>query len=69
MDFIIQLPKSMGLMAILVVVDHFRKTGHFEALKSGFTAKGVARVFINSVVKLHGFPSTIASDRDPIFLS
>ena len=69
MDFIVQLPKSAGFTAILVVVDRFSKTGHFEALKPRFTAKGVARVFINSVAKLHGFPSTIVTDRDPLFLS
>ena len=67
MDFIVQLPKSFT--AILVVVDRFSKSGHFEALKLGFSAKEVARVFIRLVVKLHGFPSTIVSDRDPLFLS
>ena len=69
MDFIVQLPKSAGFTAILVVVDRFSKTAHFEALKLGFTAKIVARAFINSVVKLHGFPHSIVSDWDPLFLS
>ena len=69
MDFIIQLPKSAGFTAILVIVDRFSKLGHFEALKPGFTVKEVARVFIRFVVKLHGFPLTIVSDCDPLFLS
>ena len=69
MDFIVQLPKSAGFTAILVVVDRFSKTGHFEALRLGFTAKVVAKVFINSIVKLHGFPNSIVTDRDPLFLS
>lgn len=54
-DFIIQLPKSARFTTILVVVDRFSKAVHFEVLKSGFTAKVEARVFINSVVKLHDF--------------
>ncbi|KAL1356594.1 hypothetical protein AAHE18_05G195900 [Arachis hypogaea] len=69
MDFIVQLPKSAGYSAILVVVDRFSKTAHFEPLRAGFTASTVARIFIGSVVKLHGFPSSIVSDRDPLFLS
>ncbi|XLU48376.1 hypothetical protein S245_043190 [Arachis hypogaea] len=69
MDFIVQLPKSSGYSAIMVVVDHFSKTAHFEAMRTGFTASSVAKIFIGSVVKLHGFSSIIVSDRDPLFLS
>ena len=66
MDFIVQLSKSSRFIAILIMVDRFSKTAHFEALKPGFTTKVVARVFINSVVKLHNFPSSIVTDRDPL---
>jgi len=68
-DFIMQLPMLEGYTTICVVIDRFSKFAHFLSLKPGFTAKTVAQVFISTVVKLHGFPTSIVSDRDPLFLS
>nr|KYP63363.1 Retrotransposable element Tf2 [Cajanus cajan] len=69
MDFIVGLLSSKGFTAIFVVVDRLTKIAHFMPLKTGFTAKIVATVFLDYVVKLHGFPQGIVLDRDPIFLS
>ncbi|GJX15841.1 ty3-gypsy retrotransposon protein [Tanacetum coccineum] len=67
MDFITGMPIFKGLTIILVVVDRFTKYAHFGTLPTSFNASKVAELFIDMVVKHHGFPKTIVSDRDPIF--
>lgn len=53
----------------MVVVDRLSKYGHFMALKSDYSSKSVAEVFMSNVVKLHGMPKSIVSDRDKVFTS
>nr|KYP46439.1 Transposon Ty3-I Gag-Pol polyprotein [Cajanus cajan] len=69
MDFITGLPLSHGFTVILVVIDRLSKYAHFFTMKTDYTSKQVAEIFVKNVVKLHGFPKTIVSDRDKVFTS
>lgn len=63
-DFIEGLPISKGVDTILLVVDRLSKYAHFLTLRHPFTALTVAELFIKQVVRLHGLPSFIVSEKD-----
>lgn len=69
MDFITRLPSSRGYTAIMVVVDRLSKYAHSAPLPTRFDAWRVANAFVDNVVKPHGFPSTLVSDHDSVFLN
>jgi hypothetical protein len=52
-----------------VIVDKLTKSAHFILVRDTYDVTDVARVFVSKVVRLHGIPKKIISDRDSIFTS
>ncbi|MBW0587872.1 hypothetical protein O181_127587, partial [Austropuccinia psidii MF-1] len=69
MDFITQFPLSNSFDSILVIVDIFSKMAVFIPKMSSITSLELAHSFIKNIFSKHGLPSSIASDRGPLFVS
>ena len=70
MDFVGALPKTVkGFDSIWVIVDRLTKSAHFVPIKTGMSVAKLAEIYIEQIVRLHGVPSSIVSDRDPRFTS
>lgn len=69
MDFVTGLPPVKGLLVIFVVIDRLSKYCHLGSLLASYSASSVTDYFIKQVVRLHGIPKTVVSDRDKVFLS
>ena len=70
MDFVSGLPRTRaGFDAIWVIVDRLTKSAHFLPIRMTYTLEELARLYIKEIVRLHGVPATIISDRDPRFTS
>jgi hypothetical protein len=69
LDFVEALPRVNKKSVILSVVDRFSKYCHFNPLAHPYTAESVAQAFFTDIVRLHGMPQSMVSDRDPVFTS
>lgn len=70
MDFVTRLPKSKrGNTAIWVIVDRLTKSAHFISIPITYGSDKLAIIYVREIVRLHGVPITITSDRDSKFTS
>jgi hypothetical protein len=70
MDFIVGLPNtSRHHDSIWVIVDRLTKTAHFLPVHTTHRVEKYAEIYIDQIVRLHGIPRTIVSDRGAPFVA
>ena len=70
MDFVTHLPQTSHRHdAVWAIVDRLTKSAHFIAVRMTFTLEEFCGLYIREIVRLHGVPISIASDRDPRFIA
>jgi hypothetical protein len=68
MDLIVVLPLTARRHdSICVVVDTRMKTAHFILMHTMYQEPNIARIFISEIVRLHGVPKRIISNRGSVF--
>ncbi|EDN08461.1 hypothetical protein HCAG_04960 [Histoplasma mississippiense (nom. inval.)] len=72
MDFIVDLPKSTrvkGYDSILVIVDRFTKMAKYIPTHKKVKAPELADLFLDAIIRDHGSPKSLVSDRGSLFTS
>ncbi|KAJ9552914.1 LOW QUALITY PROTEIN: hypothetical protein OSB04_016959 [Centaurea solstitialis] len=70
MDFVTKLPRTpKGYDTIWVVVDRLSKSAHFLPMRETYSMERLAKLYLAEIVRLHGIPLSIVSDRDARFTS
>ncbi|KAI4304520.1 hypothetical protein MLD38_040016 [Melastoma candidum] len=70
MDFVTNLPRTVqGFDSVWVIVDRLTKSAHFIPISVTYSVAKLAKLYVKEVIRLHGVPSVIVSDRDARFTS
>jgi hypothetical protein len=70
MDFIVGLPRTpKGNDSIWAIVDRLTKVAHFVLVKVTFGIERLANLYVEHILRLHGAPKSIVSDRGPQFVA
>ena len=70
MDFVVGLPLTRRRHdSVWVIVDQLTKSAHFLPVRTDYSLDKLAELYIKEIVRLHGIPVSIISDRDPRFTS
>ena len=70
MDFVVGLQCCQsGYDVIWVIVDKLTKSAHFLPMKNSDSIEKLAELYVKEIVRLHGMPVSIVSDRDTRFTS
>ncbi|XP_059315382.1 uncharacterized protein LOC132065988 [Lycium ferocissimum] len=70
MDFVVGLLKTLGNFdSIWVIVDRLTKSAYFIPVKITYVAEKLAKVYISEMLRLHGVPISMVSDRGTTFTS
>ena len=68
MDLVLGLPRTLqNHDSIWVIVDRLAKTSHFIPISSRYKVAKLCKLYIDFIVRLHGVPTTIVTDRDARF--
>ncbi|KAL4346647.1 hypothetical protein GQ457_17G011550 [Hibiscus cannabinus] len=66
MDFVTGLPLTPSKKdSVWVIVDRLTKSAHFIPVRTNYPVDKLAKLYISEIVRLHGVPLSIISDRDP----
>ena len=70
MDFVVGLSRTpSGKNSIWVIVDRLTKNAHFLPVNNTDSLGKLTRLYVKEIVRLHGIPKSIVSDRDSRFTS
>jgi hypothetical protein len=69
MDFVVRLPECEGFDAVWVVVDTLWRIRHLIPCHTIIDAVGLGKLFLREVIRHHGLPTTIVSNRGTKFSS